>query len=213
MRRARYFFLGLLLAVAGGAFAVTQGGFPFFPRFGGVTITAPTASFNQLALNTLGSTSSNYLSFSNNGALKALILNERVAGGNCGLSAVDDLCIRASAGAVRISTDNGASSSRVLRQAIAGLSVSSSSCAVTAQIGFAATCARSGTGSFNVAFSPVFTSTVICTATVGAGAGGTPTISSLNAPTSGLSFVTLNPAGTVADPASAINVSLSCSGF
>jgi hypothetical protein len=38
MQRSRYFILGVLLALAGGAAAVTTGGVPYLPYFGGINV-------------------------------------------------------------------------------------------------------------------------------------------------------------------------------
>lgn len=96
MKRAKWLLLGLVIPLLMAA----TGGFPFFPTFGGVHINnRGLASFNQLALDTpTAGTVSNYLSFNTAGVNKAVILNERSAGGNCSGDAVDDLCIRAISG-------------------------------------------------------------------------------------------------------------------
>lgn len=107
MRRIRYFALGLLLAIAGGALAVTSGGFPSNPRFQTVTITPTAATFSQLGLNVVGSTSSNYIVLSNNGTNKVILLNERVAGGNCSGDGVDDACLRSISGRLYGSDTSG----------------------------------------------------------------------------------------------------------
>lgn len=85
-----------------------SGGYPSNPQFQTVGITQTGGgSFGQLALNATQAATSNYIVLSNGGTNKAIILNERVAGGNCGGDAVDDLCLRALSGNVRVSNFGG----------------------------------------------------------------------------------------------------------
>jgi hypothetical protein len=112
MRRFSYLLAGLVLTltlaiVSTVGAQVVPSGLPSNPRFQTVTITPTAATFSQLGLNVVGSTGSNYIVLSNNGVNKVILLNERVAGGNCSGDAVDDACLRSISGRLYGSDTSG----------------------------------------------------------------------------------------------------------
>jgi hypothetical protein len=60
MRRIRYFALGLCLAAAGGAFAITTGGFPYLPTFGHVQVIGKAAANGDYTLKGNAAGASNF---------------------------------------------------------------------------------------------------------------------------------------------------------
>jgi hypothetical protein len=113
MRRIRYFALGLLLAVAGGALAVTAGGFPYLPTFGGVTISAPSRTANSLTINNKAVGGQPFIGFATASVATGFVGSAGQAADLAAGSAAGDLIVRTQGGRVRLSTDSGASSADI----------------------------------------------------------------------------------------------------
>lgn len=88
MQRARYLLLGLILAASCGAYAITSGGFPYFPTFGSVTVKGAgvTATSVQALVTNTGTTEALFQAQSGGGNI-CLTSNSRSTAANCGIPA------------------------------------------------------------------------------------------------------------------------------
>ena len=191
MKRTKYFALGLLLALAGGAFAVTGGGFPTFPTFQSVTAVstggggsgAHPAFLAKSAVPAIvwqstsgGTDQHNIQCYYNGGSLQfnCTLLNDAGAAERQWLSITRGTGVAVSGISLGNTTDNPpvtVNGQPVLKFAAGQIGTNASSCAIqTTGAGYfgavnLASCVRNGVGDYTVSFTSALPHTALCLTT------------------------------------------------
>jgi hypothetical protein len=202
MKRFRLFLIGVFAAFLPMLMAPT-GGFPSNPSFQTVTAIPGAAAKFGVNLNSTTAIGYNAIRWQTSGVATAYAASEVSAGQLCNGSSVGDYCIRVVSGRVRTSTDNGITSGIVPRTAYGIVNTSGATCtSVTVASGVSGTCTHTGTGTYQITFSPVFSSAPVCTASV---AGALVFVTATAGTGTNASFVTFNTAFTQTDTSTAVN--------